>query len=285
MASNTRNVKLGVCKVYFDGDDLGYTKGGVEVSVSTETHKTTVDQFGNTIISEIIMGREVKATVPMAETTLRNLVRVMPGATLVQTGGALASGTLTVGTNPTTGQTVVVNGVTITFKTTGVVAANNDVLIGAASANTATALAAFLNTSTNPAFADIDAVAATAIVTLTAKYKGVDMNAFSLVAGTASITVSAATLTGGTDPTAQRVDVVVSTSTQLLDIAKELRLHPKANLDSDLSEDFIIPLAASAGAIQFAYKLDEERVFPVEFMGYPDPTTEKLFSIGDPAAA
>ncbi len=86
MASSTENVKLGVCTVTFGGEDLGYTKGGVEVEVTTTTHKVMVDQFGDTEIDENIMGRTVKATVPLAETTLENLVAIMPGATLVDSG-------------------------------------------------------------------------------------------------------------------------------------------------------------------------------------------------------
>ena len=34
MASSTENVKLGVCTILFDGNDLGYTKGGVEVELT-----------------------------------------------------------------------------------------------------------------------------------------------------------------------------------------------------------------------------------------------------------
>ncbi|WP_342234651.1 hypothetical protein [Inquilinus sp. OTU3971] len=86
MPSDTKNVKLGVCNVTFGATDLGYTKGGVEVAVATETHKVNVDQFGNTTINEYILGREVTVTVPLAETTLENLVATMPGATLVQSG-------------------------------------------------------------------------------------------------------------------------------------------------------------------------------------------------------
>ena len=82
MASDTKNVKLGVCTITFDGVDLGYTKGGVEVEVSTETKKVMVDQFGNSEINEYVMGRTVKVKVPLAETTLENLVAIMPGATL-----------------------------------------------------------------------------------------------------------------------------------------------------------------------------------------------------------
>lgn len=42
--SNThvKNIKLGACKVSFGGVDLGYTKGGVQVEVATETLKVTV---------------------------------------------------------------------------------------------------------------------------------------------------------------------------------------------------------------------------------------------------
>jgi len=86
MASDTKNVKLGVCQVLFDGIDLGYTKGGVEVEVKTETHEVQVDQFGKTPINEYIMGRTVTVKVPLAETTLENMVAIMPGATLKTSG-------------------------------------------------------------------------------------------------------------------------------------------------------------------------------------------------------
>ena len=71
--SDTKNVKLGVCQVFFDGRDLGYTKGGVEVTVQSQTHEVNVDQFGQTAINEYIMGRKVKVKCPLAETTLQNL--------------------------------------------------------------------------------------------------------------------------------------------------------------------------------------------------------------------
>lgn len=171
MASDTQNVKLGVCTVTFDGVDLGYTQGGVEVSVTTDTHEVQVDQFGTTPINELIMGRSVMVKVPMAETTLENLVKIMPGATLV---------------------------------------------------------------------------------------------------------------TDGIDPTKKRVDVTTGINSSLLDSAAELRLHPKGALTT--AEDFVVPIAATAGALTFAYKTDTERVFSVEFNGYPDPVTDKLFFIGDSTA-
>lgn len=96
--SDTKNVKLGVCKVFYDGVDLGYTQGGVDVTVKTETHKVNVDQFGKTTINEVILSRDVTAKTPLAETTLENLVKIMPGAVLTEVGGTAATGTITIAT-------------------------------------------------------------------------------------------------------------------------------------------------------------------------------------------
>jgi len=286
MASNTKNVKLGVCQVLFDGVDLGYTQGGVEVTVKTDTHKVNVDQFGKTTINEYILGRDVMAKVPLAETTLENLVAIMPGATLVTTGGTAATGTITVTTNPVANDTILVNGATVTFKT-ALTGSGNEVLIGAAATNTATNLAAALNASTDPLIAAATYSVAGAVVTATygsqliGPVKGVEGNAFTLVTGTAAakVTMSGATLTGGAEPTAKSVNVATGIGTDLLSVAKELRLHPSNKAASDKSEDFVIPLAATSGALNFAYKLENERIFNVEFTGYPDATS-KLFTVG-----
>jgi len=290
MASSTKNVKLGTCQVFFDGVDLGYTQGGVEVTVTTETHKVNVDQFGNTTINEYIMGRAVMAKIPLAETTLDNMVAVMPGATLVTTGGTAATGTITVTTQPLANETIVVNGATVTFKSalTGV---GNEVLLGAAAANTATNLAAALNASTDPKIAAAYYTVAGAVVTVlygnqlaygSTGQKGVEGNSFTLVTGTAAakVTMSGATLTGGADPTGASVSVPTGIGVNLLDLAKELRIHPQGKPLTDKSEDFVIPLAATSGALTFAYKLDQERIYNVEFTGYPD-TSSKLFTVGN----
>lgn len=170
MASDIKNVKLGVCMVKFNGVDLGYTIGGVEVAVKTDTHKVNVDQFGKTPINEYIMGREVSVKVPMAETTLENLVRIMPGATLI---------------------------------------------------------------------------------------------------------------TDAVDPLKMVVNVSTAIGTNLLDVAQALVLRPVGKTDA--SEDFTVFKAGTAGALTFAYKLENERVFNVEFSGYPDPTG-RLFAVGDTSA-
>lgn len=169
--NDVKNVKLGVCKVLFDGQDLGFTKGGVDVTVATETHEVQVDQYGQTPINEFVMGRTVSVKVPLAETTLENLAKIMPGATLISDG----------------------------------------------------------------------------------------------VSNTA------------------RVDVPTGIGASLLDYAKTLILHPIGKAESDKSDDFTVHLAATAGALDFAYKLEDERIFNCEFKGYPNPQGI-LFSVGDPLA-
>lgn len=167
----TENVKLGVCSVTFNAVDLGLTKGGVEVEVTTDTYKVTVDQYGETAINENVMARNVSVTVPLAETTLDNLVAIMPGATLI---------------------------------------------------------------------------------------------------------------TDGITPTKKRVDITTGVGTDLLSLAQKLVLHP-INAGASVAEDIILPKAMTAGAINFAYRVDDVRVFNVVFNGYPD-ANDIVLSMGDETA-
>lgn len=291
MTSDTRNVKLGVCQVFYKGYDLGYTKGGVEVSLSTEKHTVQIDQFGQTPINELIMGRNLTVTVPMAETTMENMAAIMPGATLVETGGTVASGTITIADNDLEGKTIEVNGVDVTFKATPT--ESNDVLLGANANETAANLAEALQASNDPniSMASYVNTVGTAIVNVkygnpliygTTGQKATIGNSFTLVTGTAStaVTMSGATLSGGSNSTGKKVSVETGVGFDLLTLAHELRLHPLGKTDDDLSEDFIVPLAGNAGGLSFAYKVDEERVFNVEFVGYPDPVTKVLYKFG-----
>tara|TARA_R110000851_G_scaffold59347_11_gene137422 strand:- start:12151 stop:12657 length:507 start_codon:yes stop_codon:yes gene_type:complete len=168
MPSDTTNVKVGVANVTFDGTDLGYTKGGVEVDVSTEKYTVTVDQFGNTPINDYLIGRTIMVTTPLAETTVDILVTTMPGATKVGTGAVKAEVTTGVGIN-------------------------------------------------------------------------------------------------------------------LIDVAAELIVKPTAAVDN--SDNINIPKAATAGNMSFAYQLESERIYNVQWTGYADPATGLLFTFGDPAAA
>jgi hypothetical protein len=275
---DTRNIEIGACSVTYDERDMGYTQGGVSFEAKTDTHITNVDQFGQTTVDEIIMKRNVSVTVPLIETTLQNMLETTPGATFV-TDGVKASGTVTLAANPTNNNTIIINGVTFTFRTTAALA--TEVTIGATAAATAANLAKVLNLSGNALVSVAKYSAASTVVTVTYADYGVVGNAFTLAAGTSGATVSGATLSGGVDITRARVDVATGTSISLLKNAKKLVLHPIDRLPTDRSKDIIVPLAGTGGNVSFSYQVDKERVYNITFMGYPDPTTGLLFQYGD----
>lgn len=274
MANDTRQVKLGVCHVLFDGVDLGLTKGGVEVEVTTMKHDVTVDQFGETAIGALITGRNVKVTAPLAETTLETLVEVMPGAVLT-TDGAKATGTITFTTAAASANDVVtVNGIPFTFKASP--GAPNEVAPGASFTNSAANLAAAINLSQ----ADVKATVAAGVVTVTFNRRGAQGNAVTLAKTGTNIAVSGATLTGGQDPTRGKVVVSTGVNVNLLAAAKKLVLRPRGTYGSD---DFILHKASCVGGLNFAYGIDKERLYPTEFTGFADGTG-LLFTVGDEGA-
>lgn len=274
MASNTENVKLGVCNVLFDGVDLGYTKGGVEVEVSTSTHEVLVDQFGETPVSELVTGRKVSAKVPLAETTLDNLLVIMPGAQLVS-DGVKASGTVTFSTAaPVNGDKVTIAGTDFTFKTAP--ATIYEIAIPASVNAAATALAA----AVNAAAIAFTAVAAAGVVTITAKTRGVAGNVTVAKTAATPANITAVSLTGGIDPTKAKVIVTTGVSINLISTAKQLVLRPRGTTGA---EDFTIFRAACPGAMNFSYKLDTERVFMADFKGYARDDGS-LFAVGDVTA-
>lgn len=279
---STENVRLGVCRATLGGVDLGVTKGGVEVEVTTDTHKVMVDQFGNVPVNEFILAREVKIRIPMAETTLENLARIMPGATLTSQGGVKAAGSLLFGTNPSTGNTVVINGVTVTFRSSAPV--GNEVLIGVSATATAANLAAFLEASTDPLITPATYSSTAGTLNVAYDDAGTVGNSpgFTLGAGTSGATLTQ--MSGGVNATKKKVAVGHATGVDLLALAKKLVLHPVAKPSTDKTEDFVVPLAMTPGAISYAYKLDEERVFNVEFSAYPDSVTGVMFIVGDESA-
>lgn len=286
MANDPNNIRLGPCRVRWGGVDLGLTKGGVEVEVTTTTKEVTVDQFGETPVNEYITGRKLSVKCPFAETDLDTLYNLMryAGATLSEGGGVKATGTITLSTNPTASDTVVVNGVTFTFVAS--VTGNNQVLIGASAGATRDTLLGVLQASANPLVnAAQFASSSTNAITVTYKTSGTAGNAYTLAKTGSAVTVSGATLSGGTAGTGRRVEVTTAIGTSLYATAQELVLHPTDKADADRSEDFVVPRANNSGGLSFAYQNDTERLFNLTFMGYPNPSTGLLFIYGDKGSA
>jgi hypothetical protein len=282
MASSTKNVKLGVCNVFFDGVDLGLTKGGVEVTVTTETYKVEVDQFGSTVINEQIMGRNVMVTAPLAETTLRNLAATMPGSTLI-TDGAHAVATLTLTDNPAAeADAFAIGGQVFSTLAAGSKATGAySIVLGSTLTHTLNNVVDVINRANlQSAIGGIRAILTSpTTISVQATDPGIVGNAVT-IDGTMEFTASGATLTGGVNETSARVEVMTGIGVDLLTRARVLRLHPKGNAATDFKDDFVIYQASTAGALTFAYQVDSERIYNIEFSGYPD-AQERLFAVGD----
>lgn len=74
------NVKLGVCRLYANGVEMGLTIGGAEGIYTPEFHKTKVDQYTGTS-EQWLIGESWGAKVRLAESTVANLKRAITHAT------------------------------------------------------------------------------------------------------------------------------------------------------------------------------------------------------------
>lgn len=80
MAAGWDTRYIGPCEVTYDGEVLGNTEGGCEFSSKYDTATTTVDKTGTTARAKIITGVKVEVTCNLAELTLADLAKIIPGA-------------------------------------------------------------------------------------------------------------------------------------------------------------------------------------------------------------
>lgn len=88
---NKNNLKIGVCDIYYNGIDMGATKGGVTLEYGQSYTPMTVDQFGETPVDFSLLGEELSAILRLAELQLETMKMAMPMAT-EQTNGTLTLG-------------------------------------------------------------------------------------------------------------------------------------------------------------------------------------------------
>lgn len=93
--ANVQNIKIGACKVLFNGIDLGHTKGGVTLSYERELSKISADQWGESAVDYSLNGQVWRATVRLTETQIPNLAKAFPEGTLAGAG----NGRFTLGSN------------------------------------------------------------------------------------------------------------------------------------------------------------------------------------------
>jgi len=163
--------------------------------------------------------------------------------------GTKATGNITLTGNPAAADTVTVNGTVVTF-----VAANpvgNQVLIGATSAITAANLQAFLAASANANIAAASYSTVGLVTTITHDNVGAAGNAFTLTEVSTSITVSGATLTGGTEISSVSYGSNHSVGQPIAEMFKltnGLANAPVPGADAEEPVDAVLALANISGA-------------------------------------
>ena len=93
MAGTPSNLNIGYRWVYFNktgtadlGTDLGYTMGGVRLTMTIESTDIEVDQEGSPV-DIVVTGHPIIVEVPMAETNYQKLVDLFPGSMRLSGGG------------------------------------------------------------------------------------------------------------------------------------------------------------------------------------------------------
>jgi hypothetical protein len=286
MSNDPKNIRLGPCRVRWGGKDIGLTKGGVDVELKTTTKQVQIDQFGNTPVDEYITGRELTVKTPFVESDIDGIYTMLSkSVTNFIDDGAKATGSFTFTAQPAANDTITVNGHVFTYVTvvgTGPGGALADqILIGSTQAVTMQNTATILSASADPLVQQATYGFTGTTVTVTYFKSGTVGNSFTLAKSGTTASTSGAALSGGTNATHRRLEVMSGVGVSLLATAQELLLHPQNRNDNDYSEDFVVPICNTSGAFTFAYRLDQERVFNLSFTGYPDPSSTRLFLYGN----
>lgn len=82
MAVTVDNLELGPCQVEYDGTDIGATEGGVTLTIEDVVADVKADQLGDIPAKQILIGRRATVRVPVAENTIENFQKFLPGSTL-----------------------------------------------------------------------------------------------------------------------------------------------------------------------------------------------------------
>lgn len=98
VTKTTTEVIATPCDIYFDGQTLGHTQGGLSINVSRNSFDVNVNDFGpNVSVSKVSLGTGATIEIPLAQYSVSVLEKCIPEA-LVVSGTSLYVGDTT-GTN------------------------------------------------------------------------------------------------------------------------------------------------------------------------------------------
>ena len=82
MPPNLRNVRLGQCVITYNSVDLGYTNGGVEVTIKNDAQEVMIDEYGTAPVKSYHKGTRIEVKAKLSEYAYTTLVQVINGAVL-----------------------------------------------------------------------------------------------------------------------------------------------------------------------------------------------------------
>lgn len=192
--------------------------------------------------------------------------------TATSTGaGAKASGTITLNTNPVNGDTLTVDGTLITFVSAGPI--GSQVLIGSTVTDTSNNLQTFLSSSVDANISLATYVTVSLVTTVTYKVTGTAGNAFTLAKVSAHITLSAATLSGGTTTSTIGYATTLGSGT---DISAQLKLTATTNIVLVNGYDAETPAQCAAILAN-----DSSRWYGLMFQASVEPTILQSLAVSD----
>ena len=84
MTANIGKIRLGQCDVTYMSQNLGFTKGGVEVTIKNDVTETTIDEYGTAPAKTFYKGTRIEVKAMLSEYQFEALQKVINGAQLVE---------------------------------------------------------------------------------------------------------------------------------------------------------------------------------------------------------
>lgn len=69
---------LGTCRVNFGSRDMGYTQGGVTVTITTSWNEIMIDEYGEVPVDAIDIGTNIEVMVPLVQASVNNYEYAFP---------------------------------------------------------------------------------------------------------------------------------------------------------------------------------------------------------------
>lgn len=84
--------RLGTCRVHYGDKDMGFTKGGVQVTITVDQYDVVVDEYGVVPVDVIDRGTTISAVVPVAQASFANYQKAYPTLATILAANQLSSG-------------------------------------------------------------------------------------------------------------------------------------------------------------------------------------------------